>query len=221
MRRNYLTVIIVFATITLAVSQDDDAAAQNGMYKHTLGLNATGLIENLFNSEPDSRSNPYLILYNYDMGKTNLRVSLGPEYLSSTETHEGFTDSQERTVIGIDARLGVGFDIVDEKRWKVMAGADIVGKYFLDETTNDTGFDKITDEDEEWNVGGGPFVQVLFFISPRISIATETGLYFRHFETTTTELFENFPDFNNQLSKTTGSELDFILPTSIFLQFHF
>jgi hypothetical protein len=91
----------------------------------------------------------------------------------------------------------------------------------MDRTVDDTGFDKVTYENEEWNLGGGPFVQLVFRINDRISLSTDGALYFKHFNTTENELFENFPDFNNELSKTTGQKLEVFLPTSLFIHFHF
>jgi len=216
--------IILISTFTalafVGYSQDEDADTSR-TFKHDIGLNAIGMLRALFNSDEIDAVTPYLISYNLDMGKTNFRLGIGPSFSSSTETHEGFSDSQNNTKIDLDARIGLGFDVIDQKRWVVRTGFDIIGGYHLDKTVDDTGFDKVTTENEEWNIGAGPFAQLIFRINDRISISTDAGLYFNHFNSRENELFENFPDFNNELSQTTGQKLEVFLPTSLFIHFHF
>jgi len=189
--------------------------------KHSIGLNATGLLNNILNPDSEDNRMPFLITYDLIMDKLVFRAGIGPEFMSETVVHEGFTDSQKRTDLQLDGRLGAGFRVVDDVHWNINAGLDIVGRYAVEKTTDDTGFDKVTDEVESQRIGGGPFVQIDYKISPRVSLGTEAALYFSHKQTTHTELFENFPDFNNQLSKTTGTQLDTFLPTSIFVHLHF
>ena len=100
-------------------------------------------------------------------------------------------------------------------------GFDIAGGYTLDKVVDDTGFDKVTMQTREWSLGGGPFAQIVFKINNRISISTDAALYFTHFDNQEKEIFENFPEFDNELSNTTGQRLDVFLPTSLFIHFHF
>ncbi|MDX1408460.1 MAG: hypothetical protein R3330_10015, partial [Saprospiraceae bacterium] len=189
--------------------------------RHAIGLNATGLLDNLFNAEDREGGLPYLLTYELVAGRLVLRAGIGPEYTSETVVHEGFSDSQKRTDLQLDGRIGAGLRVLDEERWQLIAGVDITGYYGLEEITDDSGFDKITDEMESQRIGGGPFIQLSYQLSPRISLRTESALYINRYKETHTEIFENFPDFNNQLSKTTGTALDVHLPASLFVQFHF
>ena len=215
-----VTLLLIFG-VTLCYSQEAEQEVPFQQGAHTIGLNATGLILNFTDTEEDEYTNPFLFLYNWDSGTVNLRAAIGLEYRNSEEIHDGFTDKTINKTAGIDGRIGIGWDIFQEKRWKIMAGVDLIGGYHSSQVTNDTGFDKVTEEDKAWSIGTGPFINLAFYIAPRVSIGTESGLYFRYFENTTTELFENFPEFDNQKSKTTGSELSIILPTALFIQFHF
>jgi hypothetical protein len=219
MKRVYLiSVLVILSAMCFAQETIADSSRQ---FRHDIGLNAIGMFRALFNSDEVDAITPYLISYNLDMGKTNFRVGIGPAFSSSTETHEGFSDSQKNTTVNLDVRVGLGFDIVDHQKWTVRTGFDVIGGYHIDKTVDDTGFDKVTHEDEEWNLGAGPFVQLVFRINDRISLSTDAALYFKHFNRTENELFENFPDFNNELSKTTGQKLEVFLPTSLFIHFHF
>lgn len=217
---------IIFAiliSIPVALHSQVDAIVVNeeAKYQHDIGLNAIGMLRAVFDSEDSDAITPYLIIYNWDLGKMNFRAGLGPQYSSSKEVHDGFTDSQETTKMDIDARIGLGFDVVDEGKWIVRTGFDIVGGYALDKEVDNTGFDKVTQSAESWNIGLGPFAQVIFKLSPRISLSTEASLYGKYFNTVVGEEFENFPDFNNQSSKTAGQKLDVFLPTSLFIHFYF
>ena len=189
--------------------------------KHSVGLNATGLLQNVFGTTDSENTLPYLFTYEMEAERMGLRAGIGPKYRSETVVHEGFTDSQEESLLDLDVRAGVSFRLFEENNWRIAAGIDVAGSYRIEKTIDDTGFDKITDEIETQSFGGGPFIQIAYRFSNRISIRTESALYIQRFNTTHTELFENFPDFNNQLSKTTGTTLDTFLPTSIFVHLHF
>ena len=219
--RTLISILLLALSFGARGQSDMMPAPEEALYQHDIGLNAIGMLRAVFDSEESDAITPYLFIYNWDLGKMNFRAGLGPQYSSSTEVHDGFTDSREITHLDIDARIGLGFDIIEESKWVVRTGFDIVGAYTLDKTIDDTGFDRVTQTTEAWDLGIGPFAQVVFRISPRISLSTEASIYARHFSSTVREEFENFPDFNNQLSKTNGQELDVFLPTSLFIHFHF
>lgn len=222
-----MRILAIISTFIIAIpltafSQSDQLPAEEKVqYQHDIGLNAIGIIRAAFDAEESDAITPYLFIYNWDLGKMNFRAGLGPQFSSSKEVHDGFTDSQEVTQLDIDARIGLGFDIIDGSKWIVRTGFDVVGGYSLDRTIDDTGFDRVTDATEGWNIGIGPFAQIIYRLSPRISLSTEASLYALHFNSTVREEFENFPDFNNLVSKTTGQRLDVFLPTSLFIHFHF
>lgn len=212
------TVLALITCLPLGAQQPVTDAP---VLKHALGLNATGLLHNLFDGTEREDALPYLLTYDLALGKLLLRAGVGPEYATETVVHEGFADSQKRTDLRLDGRIGAGIHVLQHPRWQVATGVDIAGYYHLEEITDDSGFDKITQEMEDQGIGGGPFLQLTWHVSPRISLRTESAFYATRYKTTHTEIFENFPDFNNQLSKTTGTRLDIYLPASIFVQFHF
>jgi hypothetical protein len=222
-QRSYPLLVLLIAATGVISAQEvtpDDAASQES-FAHFVGLNATGLLQTVLNLEDDEGDFQYLVSYDWDLGKMHLRAALGPEYSSNTTTHEGFTDREENTFFRMNSRLGLAFDLLDNQKWSVIAGVDAIGQYISDISTLDTGFDAVSEEEETWGLGAGPFIQLAFRISPRVSISTEAGFYGRYSESTLTETFENFPDFNNELSKTTGWALETSLPSAIFIQFHF
>jgi hypothetical protein len=150
-----------------------------------------------------------------------VRAGIGPEYSSETIVNEGFTDSEENTLLRMDGRIGAGLVILDDHRWQVIAGVDGVAGYFRDRRIEDSGFDRITDQEEVETYGGGPFIQLAFQLSKRISLSAESAVYWQHQNTTHTRLFENFPDFDNVISENSGSDLEITLPNTIFVRIHF
>ena len=222
---SYLKHIILACLLicSLLVQAQISEAEENTDLKHTIGLNATGFLTQLFDEDSGRNDEhlPYLFTYAYRPGRMLFRMGIGPHYAKRTTEHEGFTDVDEITELDIYGRLGIGWYLLSESKWDVLAGLDLTASYEKDQESNDTGFDKITDEFERTAFGGGPFIQVAFRLNKRISLATESALYVNSFEETQTRIFKNFPDFNDELSKSTGTELEIFLPTSLFLQFHF
>ncbi len=217
----FLFTLICSVSLSVAHAQDAETETESRTYRSDIGINSIGLINALFDSDDDSFVTPYLFSYNLDLGKINFRAAIGPKFNRSEVVREGFTDSQEKVQTNIDYRVGLGWDIIEEKKWLVRTGFDIAGGYDLDKTIDDTGFDKVTMQMREWSIGGGPFAQVIFRINDRISLSTDAAVYFTHFDSQEKEIFENFPEFDNELSNTTGQRLDVFLPTSLFIHFHF
>jgi hypothetical protein len=202
------------------IGQEVAADKQPGL-SHTIGFNTTGLLNQLLDDPEERFRSPYLVTYSMELGKLLLRAGIGPEYSTETTVHEGFTDSEENTVLRMDSRVGAGLIVLNENRWQAAVGADIVGGYFRERSIEDSGFDRITTQTEIEHYGAGPFFQLDFHLSRRVSLGSECALYWTRQSTTHTQLFENFPDFNTILSENTGSELEVTLPNTVFVRVRF
>lgn len=220
--RYHILLLSLFICTVSMVSAQKDIAQESTGFKHTIGLNTTGLL-NQFLDDTDKKDykTPYLITYSIELGKLALRAGLGPEYTSETIVHDGFTDTEENTFLRLDGRIGAGFVVLEDHRWQAMAGIDIAGGYERDRSISDSGFDRITEQLELETIGGGPFLQLAYHVSKRISLSVESSVYWMYEKTTRTELFENFPDFNNVVSENTGSSLHVALPNTLFVRIHF
>lgn len=196
--------------------------AEDPGFNHTIGLNTVGLL-NQFRSEDneDRFQTPYLITYSLTLGKLVLRAGIGPEVTTETIIHDGFTNSEEHNFLRMDGRLGAGLVILDDGRWEAIAGVDAAGGYLRDQNIDDSGFDRITEQEEIETYGGGPFLQLAYNVSRRVSLSVESAAYWLHRQTTETLLFENFPDFNNIVRESSGSELELALPNTLFVRIHF
>lgn len=213
--------IAAMCALSIPVVAQDTGEVQPG-FRHTLGLNTTGLLNQFRDDNADDPlKTPYLITYSVELGKLAMRVGIGPEYSSETIVRDGFTDSEENTLLRMDGRIGAGLVVVNDHRWQAIAGLDAVTGYFRERKIEDSGFDRVTDQEEIETFGGGPFIQLAFQISKRISLSAESAVYWQHQKTTQTQLFENFPDFNNVINENSGSDLEITLPNTIFVRIHF
>ncbi len=216
-----ISLVAAIFLMCMCAQAQDIPDVQTG-FRHTIGLNTVGIFDQFSDATQESpHRTPYLITYSVELGKLALRAGFGPEYSSETTVHDGFTDSEENTFLRLDGRIGAGVVILSDTKWQAIAGADLVGGYIRDRSIEDSGFDRITDQVETKNFGAGPFIQIAFQLSRRVSLGTDSALYWIHEKSTHTELFENFPDFNNVLSENSGSKLELTLPNTIFVRLHF
>jgi hypothetical protein len=221
--RNAILVLYFGFTSTLINAQDIvvHVGAEHETH-HAIGLNTIGFFDQFTGDDNETRyRSPYLITYSGALGRIAIRAGIGPEYTSQTVVHDGFTNSEENSLLRIDSRIGAGITLVDDSRWEVLVGLDATYGYSRERDIEDSGFDRITNQIETQAFGGGPFIQIAYQISKRVSLSTESTLYWTHGTSEHIELFKNFPDFNTVLSKTTSNGLDLTLPNTIFLRIHF
>lgn len=221
MRNIYIVIAVLFSSMLFSVPAfSQEQAGDEQQNRHRLGLSAIGILERL--TDAGEAANPrFLITYRYSPGKVFVRAGVSPSYYSDEITHEGFTDKTDSLHLRIDARIGLGIPVFTNSNWQVDAGIDAVGQYSVEERISDSGFDKVSDQVKEKSIGGGPFVCFTFQINERISLGTDAALYFMYTEGTRNMLFENFPDFNDELDNSRSFELQAAMPSTIYLQFHF
>lgn len=219
-KRRSIYCALLFVLPLFVIAQEAEEPTRG--IRHAIGLNTAGLLDRVIDdSEEDRFKTPYLIAYSIELGKLAVRAAVGPEYSSETIVHDGFSDSEENTLLRLDGRVGVGLIVLEDHRWQAIAGVDATGGYFRDRQIEDSGFDRITTQVETETFGAGPFIQVDFHVSKRISLGAESAIYWQQQKTTHAQLFENFPDFNNVLSENSGPELEITLPNTIFIRLHF
>jgi hypothetical protein len=214
-----ITSIICLAFLHPASAQE---ATEAKILHHQIGVSTLGLL-NLIRDDAEGSEfqTPILFSYAYRTPALIVRVGIGPKYSSESIERDGFTDREEISSLAIDGRIGAGIRFIADGRWEAYAGVDAAGGYHRDRTIEDTGFDRITEQTELRRAGGGPFLQVDYHLSPVVSLGAESGLYWIQETTKRTVHFENFPDFDSEISETTGNDLDVSLPNTIFLRFHF
>lgn len=221
--KNYLITGILFLGFSLGLSAQDmreplaDEAVK--VYKHRVGFSSIDILREIAGEA--TRENTYLLTYMYDMGKLHLRMGATPQFAFREISHEGFQDKQDSLFFSINVRLGLGFELLQNDKWMLDAGVDLIGQYEITELTDDSGFDVVKNQYTIQGAGLGPFFSAHYYLSPRVSLGVEAAAYGFYSEAKRTILFENFPDFNDELDHVKDVSLRVNTPSTIFIQFHF
>jgi len=134
--------------------------------------------------------------------------------LSSSE----LDSTRNRTSINntINSRFGFEYQREIGKRWKFNVGLDY--RYENQRSLNEflNGFEKVTSETASNTHGFGPTMGLQFYISPRVSLFTQSGAFYLFGKSVSQNTFE-INSRNNTKTTSETSEVRFVLPTSIFV----
>lgn len=188
-----------------------------------LGLNAPLLLGRVISSDPEQQGqpNPYLLTGKFLVGKIGLRAGIGG-YLDKSVQREGmFADSETIENMGIDARFGLEYQHPFSARWTGTFGADWILFSSKDRLVVDSGFDVVTTGTQTSGWGLGPVIGLQFNITKRLSLLTEGAFYYTQSEGQTSRLFQNFPEFDDELGSVESTSLRYNLPVTFFIVYDF
>lgn len=212
--KTYIT--ILFVAIGVSLFAQDENEFKLG---HELGLSTSFFQNNILNNTQNA--NPYSVSYKLITHQLGIRIGAGGTFVQNKIQEDGFADNQREVNYTTDVRIGAEWRKSIKGKWLIYAGLDVIGTQIVDKTIIDSGFDKVTDISSTLGYGGGPVVGLQFYINEHLSVATEGVAYFRNLETTTARLFENFPDFDDDINTTTSQDLVNQLPSSIYIIYRF
>ncbi len=217
--------LIIFLASPLFAQEvpDVEEARPSVDISHEIGLNATSLLKQIINlSDTTIATSPYLVTYKLMFNnKIGLRCGLGAKYKRSEDTVDGFDDSTVNTERAFDVRLGVEWQKQLAGKWRLAFGGDVIAGSSLDKIVVDTGFDVVTFKDETSSYGAGPVLGLYFDINKSISLYTEAAAYFTTTESSSSQQFKNFPEFDDESNKREINAFEFQLPTTLYLTFTF
>lgn len=188
-----------------------------------LGLNAPLLLGRVISSDPDQpgETNPYLLTGKFLVGKIALRAGIGG-YLDKAIQREGmFADSETTEMMGFDVRIGLEYQHDFSPRWTGNFGADWILFSSKDKLIVDSGFDVVTTGTQTSGWGIGPVLGLQFNITDRLSLLTEGAFYYTQSEGQTSRLFQNFPEFDDELGSIETTSLRLNLPITFFIVYEF
>jgi hypothetical protein len=177
---------------------------------HTeIGIQTNALFGRLVNgSDNGLEQNPYLLTGKMVMGNLAIRV-------------DGFANTTTTLKQRLDLRLGVERRMSLGDRWQGSLGLDVVAGWTQDKTTEDSGFDVITDTHDLQYLGGGLAAGVKYQVTKRLSFGTEAYLYYTFGNLTDGEFFKNFPVGEDKIQKSDVSNLKVGLPAALYLILEF
>jgi hypothetical protein len=139
------------------------------------GLNTTQLLKQFLN--PSSASaEPYTLVGRRIQGNRAFRFGFGIFWDSRKETIEKFLDSKTFNTQSLSLRLGYEWRRELHPCWNVYYGIDAVGLYRNDENISDSGFDKVTIQNQNIDSGLAAVLGVEYKLNERISLSTEGSL---------------------------------------------
>jgi hypothetical protein len=211
-----ISIIILFIVSSLSLYGQDESQFELG---HELGLSTSFFQNNVLNNSQGT--NPYSLTYKLITHKLGIRLGAGGTFTQNKVEEEGFADNKRDISYTTDVRLGAEWRKSIKDKWLIYAGIDLIGTQIVDKSIIDSGFDKVTDISSALGYGGGPVVGFQFYVNEHLSFATEGAAYFRNLKTTTARLFENFPDFDDNINSTSSQEVVSQLPSNIYIIYRF
>ncbi len=171
----------------------------NPVNNRQIGINSTALISQLinFSSNFSFFNNDYIFTYKKQKHDKNFRFGFGGNFFYDNE------DSNKRTNINANIRIGRERFTIISKRWRVFYGGDFK-----------TGFEYtqasfLNEPISVLSLGGGPICGLQFNINSRLSISTEASYDFLFFRN------------SDEREKSWGIASEFSLPDFFYLNFDF
>ena len=211
----YITILCIAFSLSLFAQQDENQFKLG----HELGINTSFVQNNVLDNSQSA--NPYSLSYKLITQQLGVRIGAGGTFAQDKIQEDGFADNQRKVNYTTDVRIGAEWRKSIKEKWLIYAGLDVIGTQVVDKTIIDSGFDKVTDISSALGYGGGPVIGFQFYINNHLSLATEGAAYFRNVETTTARLFENFPDFDDDINTTSSQDVVNQLPSSIYIIYRF
>jgi len=180
-----------------------------------IGLNVTQMFSTLLGGDGNSDlTGPYFLTYkNIKSDGRTLRLGVGAKMEQRREpnTEAKINDS------GFDLRIGYEKQIKLAPKWITYLGIDFLGGFHNVRAKNVD----FTASSRTWDLGTGPVFGVQWMFSSQVGLSTETALYYRH-----TEFIDLIKSENNNTpfdskDRSFVDDINFILPTTLFLSVRF
>jgi hypothetical protein len=139
------------------------------------GLNTTQLLKQFLNPNSSS-TEPYTLVGRRIQGNKAFRFGFGIFWDSRKEQVEKFLDSKTFNNQSLSMRLGYEWRRELHPRWNAYYGIDVVGIYKNDENVSDSGFDKVTIQNQNIDTGLAGVLGMEYKLNERVSLSTEGSL---------------------------------------------
>ena len=160
----------------------------------------------------------YLSLQPYLL--TNNRFRLLKFHSLYSKRVERLKHFEDRNIHAVNNSLfyRAGFEYQHEvgRRWKMNVGVDYIGSTTRFVNSFSNGFEVVTSENASITHGVGPTLSFQYYISPRISLFTRSGIFYSITNGIAQTTF-SVNSQNNTKTTTTSNEMEFTFPSSIFV----
>jgi len=183
-----------------------------------LGLNITATLAGFFNSGGQGLpADPYMFGLKLSRSKGALRLGIGGRFQRRTE----FLFFGDRTTSNqqLEVRGGYEWREAFGPRFTLLWGLDLAGRYRNEAVRLSSFPQDITVSSRELGVGGGPVLGMLFHLSPRVSLSTESFLYAFYVSGREEDPADN--PTQPVVNKSSGVDISPVLPSSLYVIFKF
>lgn len=188
---------------------------------HEIGI-GTSIISQFFKTEGSTiNQNPYFLTYKLVHKRFAYRAGFGGKLDESESFIDGTSDKLTLKKSNFDWRVGMEYRVPIGKKWLGTFGADYVAKKTFDERISNSGFDKVVIADNQIGSGGGLAIGVQYALTPKLMLGTEAAFYYMNVERKQFTTFETLPQFNTDPEINNNRVTESLLPSSIYLIFHF
>lgn len=213
------------------------------VYDNEVSVNATGFVANYFNLGGVSSNSPYIIDYKRRISGNNTFLRSSLNLAISDQNNESPNGSRiKQKANAYDLRLGLEWrkQIANKFIWSygIDAAAGLGNNYSSSEFVFNNFFngrqfqDTILSiaESSTVQIGGGPVTGLRWQVSPRISVWTESRLYFFYAEDRNETRFEDVMDetklsrpgqFDGNSRVNFSNTLNLFAPLDLYITFHF
>ncbi len=228
MSLKHFILISIVAFSTFFKAQD---STNSNKFKHDLGFNTVLLIRQLISNNPSNLSAmlPYQIIYTMHLpNKIGIRLGLGLQNLKTETSVIGQFTPRTTNVSNLSARIGANYNFLQHKQFTFNAFVDGVFQNSKTRTVNTTTFnsgfgqtstDIVTTENLSTSIGGQLGFGIKYNFAKHLALYVETPLQFTATNSNATfnETVNSVPEPNSTIDKTTATNVQIFLPTTLFL----
>ncbi len=166
----------------------------------------------------------FTVEYNRDLNdKITLRTSVGAGFNSNQIKEDTLTPLNSKTIEGI-LRGGIAWEKDSYKRWQYYYGVDFSFQYGYNSNEQSTTVKNTTyisnNIQNSYRFGPGPFLGLVFFLNPRVSLSLESYMNFMY-NYDQTKIVDESGENKTSVITNKGFVTSFTTPQNIFLNIKF
>jgi hypothetical protein len=230
--RKVFCILLILLPILVSAQLNDSSSQNIKRFQHQVGINATSFLLQFLSFNNSNINNPqqfftpasvdYKFFKNKPGGNSRIGGRFGLGFTQSNQSENPSSDfTTKQKVSNLSARAGVEIQQKIITRWTVYYGLDLIYQTNDREVSttfsNGQEFFSTTTMENNTGSGAGPVLGVQFNINKKLSLSTETALYYLegHIKTNNTT---NIPNGGGQMPKDKISYFNnfgFISPTFV------
>jgi hypothetical protein len=221
MKKLYLLLFLFCAVFCFSQGAVKDSAKAD--YKNIIAIDINSLLSQFFNFNQNNNYyyySPYILSYRRVIKNSAIKFAVGGGASTSNDKRNDSLDfSSDRSQL--DLALGFEHYSYLNKRWTAFFGVDLTNSY----TANNSKYswsstNYSNDINKSTSYGVAPVLGIVFKITKRMSLSTQTSYNFSYVNTTSSRKQVLNPEYDNtSISK--GFRTNFIAPTSVTFRLKF